>query len=142
MTRLALKSQRYASEDELHEQVARALAILLPPPVEFTTMPSGGYLLTPAAASRLYRLGLKTGWPDVIISYQGIYGIELKNDGGQLSKTRIVRTRSGGARVVVGQRDMHTRLLASGMRIAVCRSLRAVLDQLGEWQIPTREAKT
>ena len=141
-TRLALKSPRYASEDDLHEQVARALAILLPPPVEWTTVPAGGYELSAAARARLFRLGLKTGWPDLIIVHAGqVFGIELKNDDGVLSKTRIVRTRSGGARVVVGQRDMHTRLLASGMRLAVCRSLSAVLDQLHEWQIPTREAR-
>ena len=141
-TRLALKSPRYASEDDLHEQVARALAILLPPPVEWTTVPAGGYELSAAARARLFRLGLKTGWPDLIIVHAGqVFGIELKNDAGVLSKTRIVRTRSGGARVVVGQRDMHTRLLASGMRLAVCRSLSAVLDQLHEWQIPTREAR-
>ena len=141
-TRLALKSPRYASEDDLHEQVAKALAILLPPPVEWTTVPAGGYELSAAARARLFRLGLKTGWPDLIIVHAGqVFGIELKNDDGVLSKTRIVRTRSGGARVVVGQRDMHTRLLASGMRLAVCRSLSAVLDQLHEWQIPTREAR-
>ena len=141
MTRLALKSPRYASEDDLHEQVARALAILLPPPVEWTTVPAGGYELSAAARARLFRLGLRPGWPDIIISYHGIFGIELKTRTGVLSKTRIVRTRSGGARVVVGQRDMHTRLLASGMRLAVCRSLDGVLSQINAWGIPTREAR-
>ena len=68
MTRLALKSPRYASEDDLHEQVAKALAILLPPPVEWTTVPAGGYELSAAARARLFRLGLRPGWPDIIIS--------------------------------------------------------------------------
>ena len=58
MPRLALKSPRYTSEDDLHEQVARALAILLPPPVEWTTVPAGGYELS---AARL-RAPACSGW--------------------------------------------------------------------------------
>ena len=130
------------SEDDLQETVADALRVLLLPPTMWTAFPAGHVKLAPAQAARLYRMGLCRGWPDILIIHDGcVFGIELKTRTGVLSKTRIVRTRSGGARVVVGQRDMHTRLLASGMRLAVCRSLDGVLSQINAWGIPTREAK-
>ena len=141
MARLALRAPD-AAEDDLHAQVARALDVLLLPPTEWSTFPSGGYELSAAARARLFRLGLKTGWPDVLVLHGGrAHGIELKAREGRLSETRIVRTRSGGARIVVGQREMHERLRSAGMPIVVCRSVRSVLDQLHAWGIPTREAK-
>lgn len=125
-------------EDELHASVAKALDVLLLTPAQWTTFPAGGYGLTAAAAARLYRLGLRPGWPDVLISYRGFFGIELKTRTGTLTRTRIKRTRSGGARIIVGQAEMHERLRKSGAQIAICRSLDAVLAQLTAWDIPTR----
>jgi hypothetical protein len=142
MSRLYLTARPEQTEDNFGEQVASALKILLLPPAEFSHFPAGGYDLSPAAAARLYRLGLAPGWPDIIISYHGLFGIELKVGDGDLSRTRIVRTKRGANRVIVGQVDMHKRLRASGMRIAVCRTLDCVLVQLREWNIPTREAKS
>ena len=141
MARLYLAAPRVA-EDDIHAQVARALDVLLIPPAEWTTFPAGGYELTAAAKARLYRLGLKPSWPDLLIVHgERIHGIELKARDGALSRTRIVKTKRGQPRLVVGQEDMHPRLRAAGMRLAVCRSVGAVLDQLRAWQIPTREAR-
>jgi len=71
--------------------------------------------------------------------YDGrIHGLELKRAGATLSRTRIVRSRKGNLRVVEGQRDVHPRLLASGMKLAVCDSLEDVLGAVAAWGIPTR----
>jgi len=127
-------------EDSLHESVARALDILLLPPAQYTTIPAGGYGLTPAAAARLCRLGLKTGWPDLIIVYAGrIFGIELKAAGGELSHTVMRRTKRG-KRIVIGQQQRHIWLREAGMQIAVCRTLDMVIAQLRAWEIPLRGA--
>jgi hypothetical protein len=67
-----------------------------------------------------------------------VFGIELKRHGGRLSTTRIIRTRNGSARLVEGQREMHPKLEAAGMSIAVCRSVDEVLTALAGWQVPLR----
>jgi len=113
---------------------------LLMPPAEWTTFPAGGYRLPRSAATRLARLGLKTGWPDILIVHRGVFGIELKTEVGRLSKTRISRFGRSGVRLIVGQADMHVRLRAAGMPVAVCRSLEDVLAALRGWEIPLRGA--
>lgn len=127
-------------EDDIHAAVAKALDLLLLPPAMWTTFPAGGYLLTPAAAGRLSRLGLKRGWPDVLVLHRELHGIELKRPGGVLSRTVTVRNRLGGIRVVEGQRDMFPRLEAAGMRLATCTSVDAVLTVLRGWGVPLRAA--
>ncbi|MGA9874535.1 MAG: hypothetical protein WBQ21_01875 [Solirubrobacteraceae bacterium] len=127
-------------EDELHEAVARALDILVMPPAEWTTFPAGHAKLPPAVAAKLARLGLKRGIPDILVWHDGrSCGIELKRPGGVLSKTRMVRTKRRGAlRLVEGQADVFPRLVAAGMRIAVCRSVDEVLAALRGWGVPLR----
>lgn len=128
-----------ASEDELQACVTAALSVLLLPPAQFSHFPAGGYGLSPAAASRLYRLGMKPGWPDLLIVHNGqLFGIELKTRTGKLSKTRTVHTRSGAARVRVGQVETLAGLQLAGVRIAVCRSVDEVLAQLRAWSVPLR----
>ena len=126
-------------EDMLHEAVRNLLDGILLPPTVWTTFPAGNYGLTMAAATRLARVGLKSGWPDVqIISDGRFYGLELKTRTGVLSKSRQVRTRWGGTRLVMGQLEMLRALEAAGARVAVCRSVDDVLHELKRWQIPTR----
>ena len=127
-----------AAEDELHAATARALDTLLLPPAMWTTFPAGNVPLPPQYAAKLSRLGLKRGWPDVLLVHRGIYGIELKRPGGVLSKTRVGRTSRGALRVLVGQEDVFPCLEAAGMRIAVCRSVPEVLAQLQAWGVPLR----
>jgi hypothetical protein len=126
-------------EDALHASVAAVLNLLLLPPAQWTTFPCGGYGLTPAASARLFRLGLRPGWPDILVVHDGrLFGIELKTRSGRLSRSRMVRTRSGGARHVTGQVEMLAGLERAGVRIAVARSVDDVLAQLAAWHIPTR----
>lgn len=126
-------------EDALHCSVADALNKLLLPPAQWTHFPAGGYGLSAPAAARLYRLGLRSGWPDLLVVHEGrLFGIELKTATGRLSKTRVVRTRSGAARVRVGQAEMLAGLERAGVRIAVCRSVEDVLATLRAWGVPLR----
>jgi hypothetical protein len=123
-------------EQDLHEQVARILDLELSPPVEWTTFPAGSVPLPPAYAAKLSRMGLKPGWPDILILHRRLFGIELKRQGGALSQTRLVRTRLGRLRTVVGQADVFPRLIEAGMAVAVCRSADDVLQALDAWAIP------
>jgi hypothetical protein len=126
-------------EDELHASVADALDKLLLPPARWTTFPAGSVPLPPRYAAKLARLGLKRGWPDVQIVFGGrIYGVELKRRGGKLSRTRIVRTRRGSLRELVGQEDEFPRLREAGMEIAVCSTVPAVLAFLTAAGVPLR----
>jgi hypothetical protein len=125
-------------EDELHADVAAMLDLMVRPPAVWTTFPAGNVQLPKHAAAKLTRLGLKRGWPDILIVHGGVYGIELKREGGRLSKTRIVRTRSGAMRVLDGQADVFPRLGLAGMAIAVCRDKDEVLEALTEWGVPVR----
>lgn len=128
------------AEQDLHEAVARALDLLLLPPAMWTTFPAGAVPLPAQFAAKLARLGLKRGWPDVLVLHQRLFGIELKRVGGILSRTRVVRTRAGAMRVLDGQADVFPRLLAAGMAIAVCRSVDEVLAALAGWHVPLRVA--
>ena len=126
-------------EDELHASVADALDKLLLPPARWTTFPAGSVPLPPQYAAKLSRLGLKRGWPDVQVVFGGrIWGIELKRRGGKLSRTRIVRTRRGALRELVGQEDEFPRLREAGMEIGVCNSVPAVLAFLAAAGVPLR----
>jgi hypothetical protein len=126
------------TEHTLHTSVADALDRLLLPPAEWTTFPAGSVPLPPEFAVKLSRMGLKRGWPDILVVHHGIYGLELKRFGGSLSRTRTVRTRSGAPRVLDGQTDTFPRLITAGMRIAVCHSIEEVIAALALWDIPMR----
>jgi hypothetical protein len=123
----------------LHVAVAAALDVLLLPPATWTCFPAGHVALSPQAAGKLRRVGLKAGWPDLLILHGGVlHGIELKRRGGKLSKTRLVRTQRGGLRILEGQVDVFPRLTAAGMKLATCDSVGAVLAALGAWNVPLR----
>jgi hypothetical protein len=125
-------------EQSLHESVADALDKLLLPPAMWTCFPAGSVPLPPQFAAKLARMGLKRGWPDVLVLHRRLIGIELKRCGGRLSRTRVVRTRRGGLREIVGQEEMFPRLEAAGMTIGVCSSLPAVLAFLAACGVPLR----
>jgi hypothetical protein len=119
--------------------VADALDKLLMLPARWTTFPAGSVPLPPRYAAKLSRLGLKRGWPDVQIVFGGrIIGVELKRRGGKLSRTRIVRTRRGSLRELVGQEDEFPRLREAGMEIGVCSTVPAVLAFLASVGVPLR----
>ena len=128
-------------EDDLHAAAANSLDWHAQPPVEWTTFPAGNVPLAPQFAAKLSRLGLKRGWPDILLLHdRQLYGIELKRLGGRLSRTKIVRTKRGGWRELTGQEDMFPRLELAGMRIAVCHSVPEMLAVLRAWGIPLRRS--
>ena len=127
------------AEGEIQAAVASALDVLLLPPAVWTSFPAGHVPLPPVYAAKLARLGLKRGIPDLLIWHDGrSFGIELKRPGARLSRTRKVRTRRGGWRIVDGQADVFPRLQAAGMQIATCDSVPAVLTALAGWGVPVR----
>src|SRR4029077_6543167 len=128
-------------ERDIHERCAEVLnALLEVPPAFWFSYPAGGAQLTPAQAARFSRIGLKRGLPDIWILYGGgVWCIELKRHGGQLSKTKVVRTRRGSPRVLDGQEDVFPRLITAGVRrIAICHSPEEMLAALNRWGIPLR----
>ena len=139
MTRPFRLSSPIVAEDALHASVAQLLTKLLLCP--WTTFPAGNVPLPPEYGAKLARLGLRRGWPDILIVHHGIFGIELKRKGGGLSKTRIVRTRSGAPRILEGQADVFPRLIGAGMPIAVCHDQDEVMDALVGWGLPMINAR-
>lgn len=125
-------------ENDIHVAVARALDLLLMPPATWTCFPAGNVQLSGQAAAKLTRMGLKRGWPDILVLHGAAFGIELKRLGGKLSRTRTVRTKRGGLRVVEGQQDVFPRLQAAGMQISTCESVDEVLRALANWGVPLR----
>jgi hypothetical protein len=128
------------SEIDLHASCAQALDKLLAPPAQWCTYPAGHIQLQPHEAARLARVGLKRGYPDLLVFFRQVYGIELKRVGGKLSKTRVVRTRSGAPRELLGQEDVFPRLLATGAfaDIQVATSVSELFAHLRNWEIPLR----
>lgn len=128
------------SELDIHAACARVLDRLLLPPALWCCYPAGAVQLSPQQHARYSLLGLKRGFPDILIFYHGTWGLELKRPGGRLSKTRVVRTRRGSPRVLVGQDEVFPALLASrGFRdIAVAHSVDEMLAQCTLWNIPLR----
>lgn len=126
-------------ERDIHEAVASALDALLLPPALWFTYPAGVVELSPQQAARYVKCGLKSGLPDIFVFYNGVWLIELKRRGGQLSQTRIVKTKHG-LREVVGQVERFAQLCKTGAvrDLAVCYSVDNVLGQLERWQIPLR----
>jgi hypothetical protein len=134
--RLAIPDPR---EVDLHESCARALDRLLAPPAVWACYPAGHIQLAPAELARLQRAGLKRGWPDLLVLYRQLYGIEVKRHGAGLSKTRIVHTKRGAPRRLIGQDQMFPRLLQAGFGdIAIVHTVDQMLDQIERWNIPLR----
>ena len=127
-------------ERDIHEACAVALDRLLLPPAMWFTYPAGASELSPQQLARHSRIGLKRGLPDIWVLHNGTFCIELKRQGGRLSKTRIARTRRGAPRILAGQLDVFPQLLASGgvQAIAVCTNVDEMLSQLTRWHVPLR----
>ena len=128
-----------APERDIHESCVDTLTKLLLPPAFFFSAAIGATKLSPQQAAALSRHGVKRGLPDLFILHGQLYGIELKRARtGRLSKTRIVRTRSGAPRILEGQEDVFLRLQAAGMVIEVARSVDEMLELLEHWGVPLR----
>jgi hypothetical protein len=115
---------RRIKEADLHKTIADLLDLMLLPPAFWTTFPAGWGKLTIATAGRLRGSGLKAGFPDILIIFNGrATGIELKAPGGALSKV---------------QRHMILRLRGAGMMTYVCHSAEEVISALRAASLPVR----
>lgn len=112
------------TEGELHATIAELLDWIILPPAVWTTFPAGWGKLGKATAGRLHKSGLKPGFPDILIFYNGdCTGIELKAPGKTTSAS---------------QDAMFPRLRAAGMPIYICDCVADVIAALNEQRIPFR----
>jgi hypothetical protein len=114
------------------------LNVCLASPAVWAPYPAGVTTLSPQQFAQYSRFGIKRGFPDIMIFWRQVWGIELKRRGGRVSKTRIGRTRKGGPRILIGQEDMFPKLLDSGAwgAIEVAHSIDEVCMLLDRWRIP------
>lgn len=104
-------TRRKHDEDDLHMTVAAFLDLALPEDAVWTTVEHGGKRGKREAA-RLKAKGLKSGWPDIQIIYEGrSINIELKAPSGTVSKV---------------QRAMHERLTLAGALVYTARCIEEV----------------
>jgi hypothetical protein len=125
-------------ENDLHQSVVQALSLLLLPPAEWFAYPAGHIALSGRDASKLARMGLRAGLPDILVVHRRIYGIEIKKADGKLSRDRVVRTRGGRLRHIEGQTTTFPRLQLAGMQIAIVRNVDEALAALEQWDVPLR----
>ena len=110
------------AEQSFQIEVARYLQLVLLPEVAWTAFPAGGGGKTRGAI--LKAMGLKSGWPDLILIYNGkMLGLELKTPIGKLSKA---------------QKAMHSALEAAGAAIAICRCTEDIVATLQAGEVPMR----
>lgn len=81
------------NEAQLHRLVAQYLDAVLRPPAIWTTIGHGGGGRVRGA--QLKAMGLKKGWPDVLVMAPGpkVLGIELKGNGGKISPEQAAMER-------------------------------------------------
>ena len=80
-------------ERDIHKAVAHLLDNCLLAPAVWAPYPAGAAQLSPQQQAAYARVGLKRGWPDCLVLYQGkTFGLELKRPGAALSRTRVGRT--------------------------------------------------
>jgi len=114
------------------------LNLCLAPPAVWAPYPAGVTTLSAQQFAQYSRFGLKRGMPDIMLFFGKVWGIELKRRGGRLTKTRVVHTRRGTPRELIGQAEMHQQLLASEAwgGIEVAYSVDDVCALLDFWKIP------
>lgn len=117
-------------ERELHAAVAQFLRLALRPPTTWTTFPAGGGGLE--RGRQLARLGLRPGWPDILVLHPSpteiegcrrviLIGLELKTEIGWQS---------------IVQRGVEADFAAAGATYALCRSIDHVADALVRAGVP------
>lgn len=123
-----LKLRGEPDEDQLHKSIADLLDWVLTEDVVWSHFPAGGYELGPAARGRLWRLGLKQGFPDLVICYAPLKTLWLE-----------VKTRFGVTSRA--QKRKHEQLRAIGHPVVVVRSVEDVLAALETFGVPYRKVR-
>ena len=118
-------AKRSHPEQSLQTHVAGLLSWLLPDEVAWTAIGHGGGGKMRGAI--LKGMGLKAGWPDILILYQKrAHFVELKARTGTLSPE---------------QRAVHRSIVLAGSTVATCKSVEEVKMILEVWGIPMRTMK-
>jgi VRR-NUC domain len=126
-TEIHERKKRRHLEDDLQSSVVEYLRWALPGNATFWAVPNGGKRHRREAA-RMVRLGVRAGVPDLTVVYGGrIFCLELKTPAGTVD---------------ANQQQMHRKLHACGVPVAVCRSLEEVADALREWGVPLQAELT
>lgn len=116
-------------EETIHRAVVDVLARAAMPDIAWTHMPAGE-ARAKGVAGKLKGMGVKAGWPDLLIVKGGrLYGLELKTESGR-GPAEGRRGRLSPAQVAA-----HAVLRAAGAEVAVAYGLDAALDQLAHWGV-------
>lgn len=112
------RSALRASEEAIHRAVVELLQRACLPGVDWTHMPSGE-ARGPGVGGKLKGMGVKPGWPDLILVKGGVlHGLELKTEDGRVSPA---------------QRAAHEALAAAGAHVTVAHGLDAAVAALKAW---------
>jgi len=111
-------------EDDLHQAVRDAFAVLLPRDAICTTWELRN-AASAAEGARRKRLGALAGWPDMGVFHAGrVVLLELKRErGGVLSPA---------------QKLLHPRLADAGFPVAVCHTVVEALNAVGDAGVPLK----
>lgn len=110
-----------SSEAAIQRGVVEHLRLCGVPGLVWYHPANGGGRSSKAEAAKLKREGVTPGIPDLMLHHAGrSYGLELKAANGRLSPE---------------QRDMHQRLVAAGVEVAVANGVDAALRQLRNWEL-------
>jgi hypothetical protein len=132
-------AKRSNPEQELHIEVAEALDIILMPSVLWSTVPSGG-----GGAKRgafLKAMGLKRGVPDILIFWSDSACPVLPGRDGRPSFVLGIELKAGKNKPSDAQKEWHARAKLLGHMIAVCYSLKEVVEALDRFKVPHRPVK-
>jgi hypothetical protein len=105
------------------EQIQRAVVDLLVagaiPGLVWTHVPHGEYR-PKATGGRLKGMGVRPGWPDLLLVMAGprVYGLEIKRQGGKLSAVQI---------------ETHELLRSMGVDVVTTYGEQAAIDQIVAW---------
>ena len=103
---------------------AQYLEYALPPGATWTSIDAGDVKLSPAQASLRKRRGIKAGWPDMQVLWQGHYiGLELK---------------APKWRVRANQTDVGLSIIEAGGHWESCRSIADIEAVLRSQGVPLR----
>lgn len=117
------------SEDQFQASVANLLDAILPQgQVAWTHIAHGGYELSGAARGRLYRLGLKRGFPDMVLCYEP-------------GRTLWIECKTVTGRLSIDQKQKHDVLRKAGHNVVVVRRIEEVIAALQLYGVPFRRAR-
>lgn len=126
----AVCARRVDREGPVHMAVLNWLRLVLPKGSIVAHIPNEVALSgrdASVAVAKAKGLGLVVGFPDlIVVSPDGVGFIEIKAEGGSLSKD---------------QRETLDALKALGANIGVCRSIEDARETLARWGFQTREAR-